>query len=175
MANKEHVPPILFGDKREGIIWFLIGAALLGIGIGCFRASWEASGWGLPVFVISISGIAAGSTAIVTGIVLFFFLRKREKRKQLTGKVLFWIWIIGFVISIAVMFEGCSRMTNMDDPEHFGIVIMGFFILIGTFPILVLGAILYFVGRSQEKKQKTLHEADDSHSDYNKPVKKSRL
>lgn len=76
----------------------------------------------------------------------------KATRKKITGIILLTIGIVGFVSSIGVMFVGCSSMTNMDDPEHMSIVFIGFCILMVTFLILIVGTILFSVGKSEVKK-----------------------
>ena len=88
MMNEHQVSTNAGGNKKKGITRFSIGVVLLVIGIVCFIASFNFDEWGLPVFVISISGIAAGSIYVVTGVTLFF-VRKSAKGEQLRGIILF--------------------------------------------------------------------------------------
>jgi len=78
----------------------------------------------------------------------------KATRKKTVGAILLGIGIVGFVSSIGVMFVGCSSMTNMDDPEHMSIVFIGFCILMVTFLILIVGTILFSVGKGEIKKAK---------------------
>jgi hypothetical protein len=61
-----------------------------------------------------------------------------SKRKT-AGKILLWIGIAGIIISFIAIFEGCSAMTNMDDPEHMGPVILGSLGILISLHIIALG------------------------------------
>ena len=70
------------------------------------------------------------------------------------GRVLFLIGIIGFIGSLAVFLV----------VHNFAGVVCGFFGIVIALPALVLGAILYFIGKSLEEKKTDLCKTPDSQS-----------
>jgi cyanate permease len=70
---------------------------------------------------------------------------------KITGIVLFWVGVVAILVCILAL---VSSWGNMLEPESAPIWQV---LLYGTpigFIFVVIGAILYFVGRSQSKKQK---------------------
>lgn len=80
-------------------------------------------------------------------------LNKAAKKEKIGGILLFVVGIpsiiMGFVIAGVTFFS----MPNMDTPEMFPAIIAGTFIGLAGCLIAIIGAILFFVGRSQAKKQ----------------------
>ena len=85
-------------------------------------------------------------------------LIKTSGNRMITAtRILLGIGIAGVIISSILVFVGLFSGINEMSEEAWGsgiIVIIGFLLLIVAFLVLAAGIILYFVGRSKEKKQK---------------------
>jgi hypothetical protein len=78
--------------------------------------------------------------------------KTNEKTKQVAGCILlFLVGPIGFLISYC-LFEAGRH--SYEDIEQYGLPIMGLELACISFIFIVVGIILFFVGRSQAKKQK---------------------
>jgi hypothetical protein len=81
--------------------------------------------------------------------------------KKTDSLILFWVGIIGIVMGFGFAWGTFSSMPNMDTPEDFPIIIAGIIIgMVGCF-ITIIGALLYFVRRSQEKRQRNSCDTHD--------------
>jgi hypothetical protein len=80
--------------------------------------------------------------------------KPRGNEKKNTGILLSWVGIIGIVMGIGIAWGTFSSMPNMDTPEDFPIIIAGIIIGVVGWFIAIIGALLYSVGRSQEKRYK---------------------
>jgi uncharacterized membrane protein len=95
-----------------------------------------------------------------------------RNKKKIAGIILFWVGIAGIISCLLLL---ANAFAASSETEVMGSVILSWYILWPTIFILIIGITLYFVGRSQEKKRRSLPEAHDSNSDYHKTVKKLRL
>ena len=79
---------------------------------------------------------------------------KSGNKTKTAGIILSCIGLVGFFISIVVIVSGCSQMTNMDDPEHMGPVIVGGLMALVAFPIALIGLSILFAGINAEREQR---------------------
>ena len=75
----------------------------------------------------------------------------KEYHKKCIGVTMFWLGIAVAIISMMMLGIGFYYMNSIEDSIAIYIEFIIFFIAL---VVTVIGAILYFVGRSQAKKQK---------------------
>ena len=89
---------------------------------------------------------------------------------KITSIVLFWVGVVAILICVLSLVTYSGNMLEPESIPTWNVLIYG---SPTGFLFMLIGAILYFVGRRQGKKQRSLPEAHDSNADYNKTVKKS--
>ena len=94
---------------------------------------------------------------------------KNGSKGKTVGIILFWVGIAAILFCLLYF---VTMVHNILEPESIPAVSVLFYGAVAGLLFILIGATLFFVGKSQEKKQKTLHEADDSQADYNKIVEK---
>jgi hypothetical protein len=96
---------------------------------------------------------------------------KRRKKKLIAGPILMGIGIPGLVFGIIL-----ALLATGKDPDK-GVPLFNFgcFLFVAALISVIVGAILFGTGLSEESKRRKSFDAHGSNSDYNKPVKKSRL
>jgi divalent metal cation (Fe/Co/Zn/Cd) transporter len=75
----------------------------------------------------------------------------RGYRKKFAGIALFWVGIVCAIISMMMLGVGFYYLNSIEDSVA---IYTEFIMLFVAFVAIVIGGILYFVGRSQAKKQK---------------------
>ena len=72
---------------------------------------------------------------------------------KIAGIVLFWVGMATIIVSFLIF---SSFVEDIREPESITPTSVSFFIAVGGIIFILIGATLFFVGRSQEKKQKAL-------------------
>ena len=91
-------------------------------------------------------------------------------KKKTAGIILFWIGIVGIFFFLVAIY---TCLSSGSDPDYIPLAMIAGAVLFISLPMAVVGASLFFVGKSEEKKQRNLRDAHDSRSDYNKTIRKS--
>ena len=79
--------------------------------------------------------------------------KSRGHKNKTTGIWMFWIGITGSALGFLMFYGTLFTMPDLDTPEDFPIIIAGIVFVLVSCPTAIVGVILYFVGRSQAKKQ----------------------
>jgi hypothetical protein len=128
---------------------FWVGIAGVIISLLMFLVGWLFPFfWGLfflgfPILILSLSVSALG--------LIIWLCAGDGKKKQVAGCILCLVGPIGFLI-VHWLFEAGAR-TDEDIPQ-LGLPLLGLEVGVISFILLVVGIILFIIGRSQAKKQK---------------------
>lgn len=165
------------GKKTAGSTMLLIGIVMIILSLIWFWSSRNGE-WNRDPRLYCYVGAVIGGLLAIIGALLFYFgkcqeIRQRNLleagdsqsecerkayprgyRKKIDGIILLAIGITGMVMGFFMVFGTMFNMPNMDTPEDIGPIFVGFPIFCVACLMAVIGATLYFVGRSQAKKQK---------------------
>mgnify|MGYP001766855150 CR=1 FL=1 len=97
---------------------------------------------GFPMLILSLSVAALG--------LILWLCAGTGKKRQICGCIMIFEWPIGFLIS-NLLFEAGANST--EDIPQYGLPFLGLEIAVISFIFLVMGIILFIVGRSEAKKQ----------------------
>jgi len=139
--------------KTAGKVIFWIGTAPLIISVlmmsGRLFIDFNHSDIAGPLYLLGFSGLITSLPIAAFGLILWLF-KINENIKQVVGCILCFLGPIGFLISYLLFDAGAN---SYEDIDQYGLPFLGLEVAVISFIFLVMGIILFFVGRSKAKKQ----------------------